>query len=117
MGIARELGEGIKRIFAGMRSLGFSDPIYHQNTGSVRLVLSTADALPEKVRADLPKGARIVLDILRLEARPLSTGQVADLAGMARPTASRHLQALRSHDIVDWDGQSPQDPRASWHLR
>ncbi len=117
LGIARELGEGIKRIFAETRRLGLTDPIYSQTGGSVRLVLSSSDALPDDVRSSLPKGARNILDVLRLEGRPLSTGQIAELAGVARPTASRHLQALREHDLVVWDGQSPKDPRASWRLR
>lgn len=117
LGIARELGEGIKRIFTEMRSQGLTDPIYSQSSGSVRLVLSSADALDEGVRASLPKAARQILDVLRLEAQPLSTGQVADLAGIARPTASRHLQALRKLGLVEWDGQGPRDPRASWTLR
>ena len=69
LGIARELGEGIKRIFTEMRTLGLTDPIYSQGSGSVLLVLSSADALPEDVRASLPKAARLILDILRLEAR------------------------------------------------
>ena len=117
LGIARELGEGIKRIFAEMRSLGLTDPIYTQTSGAVRLVLSSADALPDAVCSRLPKGARQVLDVLRLEAQPLGTGQVAELAGLARPTASRHLQTLRDLGLVAWDGQGPKDPRASWRLR
>jgi ATP-dependent DNA helicase RecG len=116
LGIARELGEGIKRIFTQMRTLGLSDPIYSQGSGSVRLVLSSADALDEDVRATLSRAARHILDVLRLEARPLSTGQVADLAGITRPTAARHLQLLRTHGLVEWNGQGPKDPRASWAL-
>ncbi len=116
LGIARELGEGIKRIFGTMRTLGLSDPIYSQTSASVRLVLSSADALPEDVRSSLSKGARQVLDVLRLEARPLSTGQVAELTGVTRPTASRHLQSLREHGLVTWDGKGPKDPRPSWSL-
>lgn len=117
LGIARELGEGIKRIFGEMRTLGLADPIYAQGSGSVRLVLSAADALPEDVRASLPKGARRVLDTLRLEGRPMSTGQIAEAAGIARPTASRHLHTLRELELVAWEGQAPKDPRASWSLR
>ncbi|MGA4669206.1 ATP-binding protein [Propionibacteriaceae bacterium Y1923] len=116
LGIARELGEGIKRIFSDMRKLGLTDPIYSQGTGSVRLVLSSANALDEDVRASLPKGALHILDVLRVEGRPLSTGQVADVAGVSRPTASRHLQTLRKVGLVEWDGQGPRDPRASWTL-
>lgn len=117
LGISRELGEGIKRIFAEMRRLGLTDPIYSQSGTGVRLVLSSADALPAEVRDSLPRGARTILDVLRREARPLSTGQVAELVGIARPTASRHLQALRDADLVHWDGQSARDPRASWTIR
>ena len=117
LGIARELGEGIKRIFTQMRTLGLTDPIYSQGSGSVRLVLSSADALDEDIRASLSRTARQILDVLRLEARPLGTGQVADLAGITRPTASRHLQLLREHRLVEWNGQGPKDPRASWALR
>jgi len=113
LGIARDLGEGIKRIFSKMRTLGLADPIYSQTSGAVRLVLSSADALDEDVRASLTKVARQILDVLRLEARPLSTGQVADLAGIARPTASRYLQTLRKLGLVEWDGQGPRDPSAA----
>lgn len=116
LGIARELGEGIKRIFAQMRAMGLTDPIYTQTTGSVRLLLSSADALPEDVRRALPKGARLVLDAMRVAARPLSTGQVTELVGVARPTAIRHLQQLRDAGLVVWEGQSLRDPRASWRL-
>jgi ATP-dependent DNA helicase RecG len=117
LGIARELGEGIKRIFTEMRRLGLTDPMYTQTGASVRLVLSSADALSEDVRSSLSKGAREVLNVLHLEGRPLGTGQVADLAGVTRPTASRHLQALRELGLVTWEGQGPSDPRASWRLR
>lgn len=117
LGIARELGEGIKRIFNEMRTLGLADPLYTQTSGSVRLVLSSADAVPEGIRASLPKSAKKVLDTLRIEGRPLSTGQIAELAGIARPTAIRHLHTLREHELVTWEGQGPNDPRASWALR
>lgn len=100
-----------------MRTLGLTDPIYSQGSGSIRLVLSSADALDEDVRASLSRAARHILDVLRLEARPLGTGQVADLAGITRPTAARHLQTLREHGLVEWNGQGPKDPRASWALR
>jgi len=116
LGISRELGEGIKRIFTEMRSLGLTDPIYLQGPASVRLTLSSADAVPEEVRRSLPKSAIAILNVLRLEGRPLSTGQAAELAGIARPTAVRALALLRDADLVTWDGLSPNDPRASWNL-
>lgn len=116
LGIARELGEGIRRIFAEMRRIGLTDPIYTQNAGAVRLVLSSADGLPAAVLGKLPRGARAVLDVLRLEGRPLSTGQVAELADISRPTAGRNLRVLQDNELVVWEGQGPRDPRASWRL-
>ena len=116
LGIAQEPGEGIQRIFAEMRARGLTDPIYTQAAGSVRLTLLFADALPAEIRARLPRGALQVLDLLRRVNRPLGTGQVIDALGVARPTASRHLQRLQQEGLVIWKGQSPNDPRASWRL-
>lgn len=116
LGIARELGEGIKRIFTEMRSLGLTDPIYTQGSGSVRLVLSAADALQADVLANLTDGALQILMVMRLEERPLSTGQIIDLTQLARPTVRRHLRTMQDLGIVKWEGKSPQDPRASWSL-
>ncbi len=116
LGIARELGEGIRRIFEEMRANGLTDPIYTQTTSTVRLTLLASNAIPERVLKELAKGARQVLNIIRQEARPMSTGEIADLAQMARPTVIRHLKTLRNLGLVVWDGQSSRDPRASWKL-
>ena len=116
LGISRELGEGIKRIFEEMRSKGLTDPVYQQSSGSVRLVLSSANALPREVLEDLPKQALGVLDAMRLENRPLGTGEIVSLTGLTRPTVLRHLRRLQANSIVIWEGQSQSDPRASWRL-
>ena len=116
LGIAQELGEGIRRIFDQMRARGLTDPLYTQTAASVQLTLFLSDALPAEVRAALPAGALKVLDALRRAGRPLGTGQVADVAGVTRPTASRHLQRLQDAGLVAWEGQSPKDPRAAWRL-
>lgn len=116
MGITRELGEGIKRMFAEMRKRGLTDPLYRQTPSSVTLHLSARDALNPSILEAMSKSARRVLDILRLEGVPLGTGQIAQLGSMARPTASRALQNLRDAGLVEWNGESPQDPRATWRL-
>lgn len=116
LGIAQELGEGIRRIFAEMRARGLTDPIYAQTAGSVRLTLLFTDALPAELRARLPRPTLQVLDLLRRTNRPLGTGQVSDALGVTRPTASRHLQRLQQEGLVVWEGQSPKDPRATWRL-
>ena len=114
--IAQELGEGIKRIFAQMRQRGLTDPIYLQTSGSVRLVLAAADAVPEDVRSTLPRGALGVLDALRRAGRPLGTGQIEEIVGITRPTVVKHLRALRDAGLVRWEGASARDPRATWHV-
>lgn len=116
LGIAQELGEGIKRIFAQMRERGLTDPVYVQSGGAVRLVLAAADAIPDELRRQLPPKALVVLDSLRQAGRPLGTGQIEDLVGMARPTVLRHLNALRDAGLVRWDGASSRDPRATWRV-
>jgi len=116
LGIAQELGEGIRRIFDEMRARGLTDPLYTQTAASVQLTLFFSDALPPEIRKALPTGALKLLDVLRRAGRPLGTGQVADAAGVTRPTASRHLQRLQDAGLVAWEGQSPKDPRAAWRL-
>lgn len=116
LGIAQELGEGIRRIFAEMRARGLTDPLYTQTSTSVRLALFFADAVPAALLASLPPGARHVLDALRSAQRPLGTGQLTDVLGLTRPTVLRHLARLQEADLVIWEGQSPKDPRATWRL-
>lgn len=116
LGITRELGEGIKRMFAEMQRRGLADPMYRQMASSVTVVLSSADAVTPEALAGLPKSAGPALDALRLAGRPLGTGQVAEFIGVARPTAKTALRALADAGLVRWEGSSERDPRASWHL-
>lgn len=115
--ISQGLGEGVRRIFAEMRASGLTDPLYRQTSGSVRLTLSAASAIPADVLADLPRGAEQLLSLLRRAGHPLGTGEIADTAGIARPTVLRQLNALRDRGIVEWNGKSPKDPRATWRVR
>ena len=116
LGITRELGEGIKRMFAEMRRRGLVDPIYSQTAGAVRVVLMASDAVPEDVLSRLAPSARHILEALRLAAEPLGTGQLAELAGVTRMTATRALAALVDEGLVKWSGTSKKDPRAVWAL-
>ena len=116
MGVTRELGEGIKRMFEEMRRRGLSDPIYTQTPGGVRLTLLATDAVPPEVLARLTPSSRGVLDTLRLIGAPAGTGQLADAAGITRMTATRALSALAAEGLVTWQGTSKRDPRATWSL-
>lgn len=116
LGITQELGEGIRRIFAEMRRVGLSEPMYVQGAEAVRLTLLASNAVPDDVVRHLGLNAMRVLDALRLAQRPLGTGQVVELVGMARPTVIRHLSRLRDEGLVVWEGESRRDPRATWRV-
>lgn len=116
LGLAQELGEGIRRIFHEMRSMGLIDPLYQQTNDAVRLTLSASDAIPLAVRKSVGGGALDILDVMRMAQRPLGTGPIAELAGITRPTALRHLAKLRDAGLVVWRGQSQKDPRATWEV-
>lgn len=117
LGVTRELGEGIPRMFDEMRRRGLADPIYTQMSSSVRLVLVASDAVPQEILSTLTPSARAILEVLRVTDQPLGTGQLAELAGISRMTATRGLSQLRHVGLVGWHGVSAKDPRATWRLR
>ncbi|WP_218961793.1 ATP-binding protein [Actinomyces ruminis] len=114
LGVTQELGEGIRRMFAEMRRAGLSDPKYVQGQEAVRLTLMATLAPSDRVAREIGPNAMRILDALRLAQRPLSTGQLVELVGMARSTVLRHLNALRGAELVVWEGESQRDPRATW---
>ncbi len=101
-------------MFEEMRGAGLSDPVYRQTSGSVQVVLS-GEPRDRALDATLPEEARVVVAALR-EADRLSTGELAEVMGLSRPTAIRRLNALRDAGVVTWVGKTPQDPRAYWRL-
>lgn len=111
----QELGEGIRRMFDEMRAAGLNDPIYRQTSGSVVLTL-LAEPVDRKLEARLPEKARVIANALRNDER-LSTGEVAELLGVSRPVAQRELAALKDAGVIEWVGNTPQDPRAYWRLK
>lgn len=116
MGITRELGEGIKRMFAEMHRRGLGDPIYAQSAEGVRLTLLATDAVPPDVLARLTPSARGILNALRVLGTPAGTGQLAEMAGVTRMTATRALSSLVEEGVIVWQGASKRDPRAVWAL-
>ncbi|MGW4521135.1 ATP-binding protein [Amycolatopsis sp. NPDC004378] len=114
--IGQELGEGIKRIFAEMRRVGLTDPIYRQTAGTVRLSLVNVPSLDPRLAAQLPSGSQRVLAILRTAGGSLGTGDIVDALGLSRPATMTRLRALQKFGLVRRIGKSPQDPRAVWEL-
>jgi len=78
--------------------------------------------------------ALAVLDLMRVAATPLSTGQIAQLASLVRrspifdshsgagrvprqlthPTVGRHLRRLQESGLVRRSGGAARDPYATW---
>ncbi|KFU75297.1 ATP-dependent DNA helicase RecG [Amycolatopsis lurida] len=114
--IGQELGEGIRRIFAEMRRVGLTDPIYRQTAGTVRLILVNLPSIDPRIAAQLPPDSQRVLEILRSAGGSLGTGDIVDELGMSRPATMTRLKALRKFGLVRRVGRSPQDPRAVWEL-
>ncbi len=113
--IGQELGEGIKRIYAEMRKMGLTDPVYSQTESTVRLLLTTTPRLDARTAARLPRGSQQVLDLLR-RSGALGTGDVVEAIHNTRPVVLRRLRALESEGLIRWVGKSPQDPRAVWEI-
>jgi ATP-dependent DNA helicase RecG len=112
--ITQELGEGIRRMFTEMRNSGLADPLYRQTPASVILTLS-GKPVERNLTERLPKMQQRILAALH-EANSLSTGEIVEAVGAARPTALRHLRSLRTSGYVEWIGKSAKDPRASWRV-
>jgi ATP-dependent DNA helicase RecG len=114
--IGQELGEGIRRMFDEMRRVDLTDPVYHQASGSVRLILAASPRLDPRLAKTLPAGSQQVIDLLRSAGAPLGTGEIADALGLSRPPVIRRLRALESAGLIRWVGKSRNDPRAAWTL-
>ncbi|MBT2533919.1 putative DNA binding domain-containing protein [Arthrobacter sp. ISL-48] len=114
LGITRELGEGIRRIFAEMADAGLAEPQYRQRSESVELILRAVARIPSEVVARLPKRSLETLQFLEQAEQALGTGEIADAMQQSRPTTLRQLRALQEQRLVLWSGNSQRDPRASW---
>ena len=115
LGLGREFGEGIPRMFDEMRLAGLADPQYHQTSGSVRLVLPT-DPVEQELEARLPSDTREVARRLR-DAGQMGTGDLINATGRSRPWVLSQLRRLEEAGVVQRVGKSPKDPRAYWKLR
>lgn len=114
LGIGQELGEGIRRIFAEIRRVGFLDPEYVQTNGSVILRLKAIQRVATASIEGLPTNSSLALALLQTEPRGLGTGEVAERLALSRPAARSVLNALLKRDLIEWQGKSPRDPRARW---
>ena len=71
-----------------------------------------AEPIAKAVLAACPEADLLFVD----DNSPDGTGQLAELAGVTRMTATRALSALSDESLVEWQGTSKRDPRAVWAL-
>lgn len=115
LGYGQELGEGIRRMFDEMRGAGLADPTYTQTSASVQLTLSSFTVSVEIERQLTPRQKQL-LSLLRAHDG-LSTGDAVDASGWSRPVVLQDLRRLRDLGLVEWLGQTRNDPWAYWRVR
>jgi len=110
----QELGEGLRRMVAGMESTGRQRPIVKQTSGGVTVTL-----LGEVARGDrlmgLPPTARDIFQQLSLLGAT-STGDLVRSVSRSRPVVLRNLRLLEARGLVQRIGNSPTDPQAYWSV-
>ena len=113
-GFGQELGEGIKRIVEQMRTYGYIDPVYTQNSGNVKLCLEAIMRLDDKLSRQLPDKSEEVLNIIRMHPHGIGTGEIMNTLKMTRPSASKRVKKLEEIGLIRRVGKTPTDPRAVW---
>ena len=111
----QELGEGLRRMFEEMSLAGLVEPEFHQTSGSVQVLLSGRQ-VDAQLESRLPARSRQLLIVVREQDHP-STGDIVRSTGLSRPSVLKALRALTDEGLIEWVGQSPNDPRAYWRLR
>ena len=115
LGYAQELGEGIRRMVGEMRQAGLGDPLYHQTSTSVIVRLDASTRIAESVAQRVGEAALDIATLLR-STGPLGTADIAMAMGVTRQTALKRLKALQKEGLVERDGRSRSDPRATWRV-
>ena len=115
LGYGRELGEGVNRMFEEMSRVGLPDPVYIQTSSSVRVTL-LADPLARRILERLPRGSERFVEFASRTGQ-FTTGEAAELLGLSRPTARRHLYDLAEAGLIEHIGTSPKDPRGYWRVK
>ena len=98
LGWAQELGEGIRRMVASMRTAGLPAPVYQQTSETVTVVLTSTMIDPDVTRQLSPGWQDIVAALLQTGA--LRTGDVEELLDVTRPTAVRRPRQLEESGIA-----------------
>lgn len=113
LGLARELSEGVNRMFVGMEAAGLSQPLLDEGSDSFRVTFLFEPG-NRRLYDLLPAGSRLA-NVLAETGR-VTTSEAMELLGRSRPATIRALQKLQHEGLLRWVGQSSRDPRAFWEL-
>jgi ATP-dependent DNA helicase RecG len=119
LGIARELNEGVPRMFREMADADLPEPSLGQTEAGFKITLNR---LSETDRVRVRELINSVPDWMigsihtLIADRRVTTSQVARLSKVVNPTARRHLQRLEELGLVRRIGSSAKDPHAYWEL-
>ncbi|MFV8395453.1 IS1096 element passenger TnpR family protein [Corynebacterium hindlerae] len=100
LGIGQELGEGIRRIFAEIRRVGFLDPEYRQTNGSDILTLRAVQRIESAELVGMPNNSNEIFAILQTEPKGLGTGEIAERIGLSKPVVRKSLASLSDAGLV-----------------
>lgn len=98
LGVGRELGEGVDRMFEEMELAGLPDPICRQGPASVSVTLRM-DPVGARMLRVLPSGSERLVEYL-LANRRVSTGEARQVLGVSVNTARRYLTMLADAGYV-----------------
>lgn len=120
-GWARELGEGVKRIFDEMEIFFLDDPVFEEKEQSLKLTLKNNIVMRRVRRLErintnisghwksLSKNQQIALEIADKRGNVKVT-ELAKHVNIAKPTAKKILTSLEEKGFLKWVGNSPRDP-------
>jgi ATP-dependent DNA helicase RecG len=115
LGLVRELGEGVDRMFSEMADHGLPAPEFRQDDATVTVTLFNTRPESEASVDHLlaPEMARPLMNLL-VEHGRLTTSEAANLLGISPRTALRQFDRLREHGLAERLGTAPNDPTAVW---
>lgn len=112
LGYGRELGEGVDRMFEGMKRAGLPDPVFQQMPASVRVTLRF-DTLAGRLLAGLSPALQRLFELIQ-QGGQVTTAELTERLGRSRPTVLNGLRQLVAEGLVEHAGSSLNDPRGYW---
>lgn len=115
MRYARELAEGVRRMFAAMENAGFARPLLDEGPATFKVTFLFESAYSLMIDA-LPQGAdRLVAHLVQSAGR-VTTGEATSLLGVTKPTALKVLRKLAASGLLVRQEQNPNDPTGLWQV-